>query len=115
MTIEVHTRRPFGAREEDVDGWHVVRVTGDVDGHTGGMLPTLVMYAVRRGAQHICLDLTAVERLDRSGAEAVRRCSRAARYAGGELDVLEPEDPTLASALEDAAVATRPRRPSRAR
>jgi len=24
MTIELHTRRPFGAREEDVDGWHVV-------------------------------------------------------------------------------------------
>jgi anti-anti-sigma regulatory factor len=114
MTIEVHTRRPFGAREEDVDGWHVVRVTGDVDGHTGGILPTLVMYAVRRGAQHVCLDLTAVERLDRSGAEAVRRCSGAVRYAGGELSVLEPEDPALASALEDA-VATRPRRRSRAR
>ena len=29
MQIELHTRRPFGAHEEDVGAWHVLRVTGE--------------------------------------------------------------------------------------
>ena len=88
MQIEVHTRRRFGAREEDIAGWHVVRVTGEVDANTAGMLPTLVLYAVRRGAEQVCLDLSDLERVDRSGAEALRRCTRAARYAGGRLAMI---------------------------
>jgi anti-anti-sigma factor len=142
MEIEVHTRRHFGAHEEDVAGWHVVHVTGEVDAHTAGMLPTLVLYAVRRGAEQVCLDLTALERVDRSGAEALRRCTRAARYAGGRLAMIEPDDPGVAEVLADTGVvrdvpvvsrreqlvagrarprgdtpraATRPRRPSRGR
>ena len=63
MQIEVHTRRRFGAREEDVAGWRVLRVTGEVDGQTAGMPPTLVLYAIRRGADKVCLDLTALERV----------------------------------------------------
>ena len=47
MQIDLHTRRPFGASEERVEGWHVVRVTGEVDAGTAGILPTLVIYAVR--------------------------------------------------------------------
>lgn len=142
MQIEVHTRRHFGAREEDVAGWHVVHVTGEVDAHTAGMLPTLVLYAVRRGAEQVCLDLTALKRVDRSGAEALRRCTRAARHAGGRLAMIEPDDPHVAEVLADSGVArdvpvvsrreqlveghaqprrdrplgaTRPRRPSRGR
>ena len=118
MAIEVHTRRPFGAHEEDVGGWHVLRVTGEVDAATAGLLPTLVVYAVRRGAQHVCLDLSELERADRSGAEALRRCTHAAHYAGGDLAMVAPEDPAVAEALEDSDVprlATPPRRPSAAR
>jgi anti-anti-sigma regulatory factor len=88
MNIEVHTRRRFGAREEDVAGWHVLRVTGEVGAGTAGLLPTL--------------DLTALERVDRSGAEALRRCTHAARYAGGRLAMIEPDDPDVAEALEDS-------------
>jgi len=105
MQIEVHTRRPFGAREEDIAGWHVLHVTGEVDAHTAGMLPTLVLYAVRRGAEQVCLDLTALERVDRSGADALRRCTRAARYAGGRLAMIEPDDPGVAEVLADSGVA----------
>jgi anti-anti-sigma factor len=105
MQIEVHTRGRFGAREEDVAGWHVLRLTGEVDVHTAGLLPTLVVYAVRRGAERVCLDLTALERVDRSGAEALRRCKRAARYAGGRLAMIEPDDPDVAEVLEDSGVA----------
>ena len=105
MQIEVHTHGRFAAREEDVAGWHVLRLTGEVDAHTAGLLPTLVVYAVRRGAERVCLDLTALERVDRSGAEALRRCSRAARYAGGRLAMIEPEDPGVAEVLEDTGVA----------
>ena len=122
MQIELHTRRPFGAREEDVGGWHVVRVTGEVDAGTAGLLPTLVVYAVRRGAQQVCLDLSELERVDRSGAEALRRCTRAARYAGGELAMVAPDDPAVAEVLEDSGVsrdvprlATPPRRQPAAR
>lgn len=122
MQIELHTRRPFGAMEEDVDGWHVLRVTGEVDAGTAGLLPTLVVYAVRRGAQHVLLDLTDLERVDRSGAAALRRCTRAARYAGGDLAMVAPDDPAVAEVLEDSGVsrevprlATPPRRPSAAR
>ena len=104
MQIELHTRRPFGAREEDVGGWHVVRVTGEVDAGTAGLLPTLVVYAVRRGAQHVCLDLSELERVDRSGAEALRRCTSAARYAGGEVAMVAPADPAVAEVLEDTGV-----------
>jgi anti-anti-sigma factor len=105
MQIEVHTRRRFGAREEDIAGWHVVRVTGEVDAATAGMLPTLVLYAVRRGAEQVCLDLTALERVDRSGCEALRRCKRAARYAGGRLAMIAPDDPGVAEVLADTGVA----------
>jgi anti-anti-sigma factor len=104
MQIEVHTRRPFGAREEDIGDWHVLRVTGEVDAGTAGLLPTLVVYAVRRGAQHVCLDLTELQRVDRSGAEALRRCTSAARYAGGDLAMVVPDDPSVAEVLEDTGV-----------
>jgi anti-anti-sigma factor len=122
MQTEVHTRRPFGAHEEDVAGWHVLRVTGEVHAATAGLLPTLVVYAVRRGARHVCLDLSELERVDRSGAEALRRCTSAAQSAGGDLAMVAPDDPAVAEVLEDSGVgrdvpqlATPPRRPSRAR
>lgn len=104
MQIEIHTRRRFRASEEDVAGWHVLRVTGEVDAQTSGLLPTLVVYAVRRGAERVCLDLTHLERVDRSGADALRRCTRAARYAGGRLAMIEPDDPGVAEMLEDSGV-----------
>ena len=102
--MELHKRRPFGAYEEDVAGWHVLRVTGEVDAGTAGLLPTLVMYAMRRGARQVCLDLTELERVDRSGAAALRRCTRAARYAGGRLAMIGPDDPGVAEILEDSGV-----------
>jgi anti-anti-sigma regulatory factor len=104
MQIELHTRRPFGAHEEDVGAWRVLHVTGEVDAGNAGLLPTLVVYAVRRGARQVCLDLSAVERVDRSGAEALRRCTRVARYAGGRLAMIEPGDPDVAEALADSGV-----------
>jgi anti-anti-sigma factor len=104
MLIQVHTRRPFGAHEEDVGGWHVVRVTGEVDAGTAGLLPTLVVYAVRRGARQVCLDLSDLESVDRSGAEALRRCARVARYVGGEVAMVAPDDPALAEVLEGSGV-----------
>src|SRR6185437_17088069 len=105
MQIEVHTHGRFAAREEDVAGWHVLLLTGEVDAHTAGLLPTLVVYAVRRGAEQVCLDLSDLERVDRSGAEALRRCTRAARHAGGRLAMIEPEDPGVAEVLADSGVA----------
>jgi anti-anti-sigma regulatory factor len=104
MQIELHTRRPFGAHEEDVGAWRVLHVTGEVDAATAGILPTLVVYAVRRGARQVCLDLSAVERVDRSGAEGLRRCTRAARYGGGRLAMIEPADPGVAEILADSGV-----------
>ena len=104
MQIEVHTRRPFGALEEDIGGWRVLRLSGEVGAGSSGLLPTLVVYAVRRGAQQVCLDLSDVERLDRSGAEALRRCTRAARYAGGRLVVIEPRDEDVAGVLASSDV-----------
>jgi anti-anti-sigma regulatory factor len=104
MRTEVHTRRRFGAEEEDVAGWRVLRVTGEVDGGTGGLLSTLVLYAVRRGARRVCIDLTALERLDTSGAHALRRSTRAALHAGGRVAVISPGDPGLAGMLERAGI-----------
>jgi anti-anti-sigma regulatory factor len=104
MQIELHTRRPFGAHEEDVGGWRVLRLTGEVDAGTAGLLPTLVVYAVRRGARQVCLDLSDVERVDRSGAEALRRCTRAAVYSGGRLALIEPGDPRVAAVIADSDV-----------
>jgi anti-anti-sigma regulatory factor len=106
----------------------MVRVTGEVDAGTAGLLPTLVMYAVRRGAERVCLDLSELRRVDRSGAQALRRCTRAARYAGGRLAMIGPDDPDVAEVLEDNGVhrdvpmlaardelAARPQRPRRGR
>ena len=104
MQIELHTRRPFRALEEDVGAWRVLRLTGEVDAGTSGLLPTLVVYAMRRGAVKVCLDLTELERVDRSGAAALRRCTRAARYAGGRLAMIAPDDPGVAEVLEDSGV-----------
>jgi len=104
MQIELHTRRPFGAHEEDIAGWRVLHLTGEVDAGTAGLLSTLVVYAVRRGARQVCLDLSDVERVDRSGAEALRRCTRAARYSGGRLAMIEPGDPGVAEVIADSDV-----------
>jgi anti-anti-sigma factor len=104
MRTEVHTRRPFGADEEDVAGWRVLRVTGEVDGASAGLLSTLVVYAVRRGARNVCIDLTELQRVDRSGAEALRRCQHAAGYEGGQLAVIGPGDPVVARVLESSGV-----------
>src|SRR3954462_12620401 len=104
MRMELHTRRQFGAHEEDVGGWHIVRVTGEVDAATAGLLPTLVIYAVRRGAEQVCLDLSDLQRVDRSGAAALRRCKRAARYAGGRLAMIGPDDPDVPEMLGDSGV-----------
>jgi anti-anti-sigma regulatory factor len=104
MQIELHTRRPFGAHEEDVGDWRVLRLTGEVDAGTAGLLPTLVVYAVRHGARQVCLDLSDVERVDRSGAESLRRCTRAAVYAGGRLALIEPGDPGVAEVIAESDV-----------
>jgi anti-anti-sigma regulatory factor len=104
MRIEVHTRRPFGADEEDVAGWHVLRVTGEVDSGSAGLLSTLVLYAVRRGASRVCIDLTRLDRVGMGGAEALRRCTSAARHAGGRIALIPPGDPVVAGALERTGV-----------
>jgi len=104
MRTEVHTRRQFGAAEEDVAGWHVLRVTGEVDAASAGLLPTLVVYALRRGARQVCIDLTALERVDRSGVDALRRCQLAAGHEGGRMAVIRPDDPGVAEVLEDSGV-----------
>jgi anti-anti-sigma factor len=104
MAIEVHTRRPFAADEQDIAGWHVLHVRGEVDGGTAGLLPTLVLYAVRRGASHVCIDLSDLERVDGSGAAALARCGRAARHAGGDVTVIAPGDPRVAGVLESSGV-----------
>jgi anti-anti-sigma factor len=104
MRTEVHTRRPFGADEEDVGGWRVMRVTGEVDAGNAGLLSTLVVYAVRRGARNVCIDLTELERVDPVGVEALRRCQRAAGYEGGRLAVIRPDDPVVAQVLENSNV-----------
>jgi anti-anti-sigma regulatory factor len=104
MHTEVHTRRPFGADEEDVAGWHVLRVTGEVDSGTAGLLSTLVLYAVRRGASRVCIDLTRLERVGMGGAEALRRCTSAARHAGGRVALIPPGDPVVARVLERTGV-----------
>jgi anti-anti-sigma factor len=104
MAIEVHTRRPFAADEHDIAGWHVLHVRGEVDHATAGLLPTLVLYAVRRGASQVCIDLSDLERVDDSGAAALGRCTRAARHAGGHVTVIAPGDPRVAGALERSGV-----------
>jgi anti-anti-sigma factor len=104
MRTEVHTRRPFGADEEDVGGWRVLRVTGEVDAGTAGLLSTLVVYAVRRGARNVCIDLTELERVDRGGVEALRRCQHAAGHEGGRLAVIGPGDPVVAQVIERSGV-----------
>jgi anti-anti-sigma factor len=104
MRTEVHTRRPFGADEEDVAGWRVLRVTGEVDAGSAGLLSTLVLYAVRHGAPNVCIDLTELERVDRGGIEALRRCQRAAAHQGGRLAVIRPGDPVVAQVLDRSGV-----------
>jgi anti-anti-sigma regulatory factor len=100
MRTEVHTRRPFGADEEDVGSWRVLRVTGEVGHATAGLLSTLVVYAVRRGARNVCIDLSELERVDPGGVDALRRCRLAAGFAGGRLAVISPDDPVVAGVLE---------------
>jgi len=101
---EVHTRRPFGADEEDVAGWRVLRVTGEVDAGTGGLLSTLVVCAVRAGARRVCIDLTKLEAVDSGGADALRRSTRAARSAGGRVALIAPGDPRVARLLDRTGV-----------
>jgi anti-anti-sigma regulatory factor len=104
MRTEVHTRRPFGADDEDVAGWRVLRVTGEVGGATAGLLPTLVVDAVRRGARNVCIDLSELEGVGPGGVDALRRCQHAARHEGGRLAVIRPDDPVVAQVLESSGV-----------
>ena len=104
MRTEVHIRRPFGAAEEDVAGWRVLRVTGEVGDATAGLLSTLVVYAVRRGARNVCIDLSELDRVDPGGVDALRRCQHAAGHEGGRLAVIRPDDPVVAEVLESNGV-----------
>src|SRR4051794_20880505 len=104
MRTQVHTRRRFGADDEDVAGWRVLHVTGEVDAETADLLSTLVLYAVRRGARQVCLDLSEIERAGRGTADALRRAQHAAGHEGGRLAVIRPGDPGVAEVLEHAGV-----------
>jgi len=104
IRTEVHTRRPFRAAEEDVAGWHVVSVTGEVDGETAGLLSTLVSTAVRRGARQVCLDFSELGRAGGGTGDALRRAQHAAGHAGGRLAVIRPGDPGVAKVLDNASL-----------
>jgi anti-anti-sigma regulatory factor len=52
----------------------------------------------------MCIDLTELERVDRGGIEALRRCQRAAGHQGGRLAVIRPGDPVVAQVLDRSGV-----------
>jgi anti-anti-sigma regulatory factor len=102
--IKVHLRRPFAADEERIGRWHVLRVTGEIGSDSAGLLWTLVVYAVRRGARNVCLDLSDLESVSGIGPAAVLRCARAARHMGGRLALIPPRAADAALELERSGV-----------
>jgi anti-sigma B factor antagonist len=75
----------LSVRVDDVEGWAVARVTGDVDISTAPRLRERLVSLVSEGRTQIVLDLEEVDLLDSTGLGVIVGMLKRARTMGGDL------------------------------
>src|SRR3546814_20060013 len=73
-------------RTEELDGWDVVKVTGDVDVASAPRLRTHVVSVVAGGQPNVVIELEVVDFLDPPGLGLVIGALRRPRSQAGDLD-----------------------------
>jgi anti-sigma B factor antagonist len=75
----------LSVRVDDVEGWAVARVAGDVDVATAPRLRERLVALVAEGRTHLVVDLEEVDLLDSTGLGVLVGVLKRARTMGGDL------------------------------
>jgi anti-anti-sigma factor len=75
---------------ETAPSGHLVRAGGEIDIANAGLLVQLVRKALMRGAESICVDLTATTFMDVSGVRALIEIERTAEAYAAPLEIICP-------------------------
>ena len=90
-------------RVEDLDGWAVARVQGDVDLTTAPRLREQVIQVVVDGQPRVVLDLEGVDFIDSTGLGVLVGLLKRTRSQGGDLRLVSTR-PSLRKVLELTAL-----------
>jgi anti-sigma B factor antagonist len=75
----------MGVRVEELAGWAVARISGDVDVATAPRLREQLIAIIAGGQNHLVLDLDDVDFLDSTGLGVIVGVLKRARTLGGDL------------------------------
>jgi anti-sigma B factor antagonist len=75
----------LSVRVDDLEGWAVARVAGDIDVATAPRLRERLVGHISEGRTHLVLDLEAVDLLDSTGLGVIVGVLKRARTAGGDV------------------------------
>ncbi|MGH3903705.1 MAG: STAS domain-containing protein [Pseudonocardiaceae bacterium] len=92
MRLEVETPLPWV---------RVLRMIGELDGHTASRLITCVHTQLDGGAEHVVLDLSGIELLRPAGLAALFEAQQAACAAGSELHLAGVLPPGVTGPVQD--------------
>ena len=92
--------RDLTITERTDGGWLVLELAGEVDIAVAPGLAVQVRDHVRRGADAVCIDLTAVDFVDTSGVAALLNAERSLSRVDGRFAVLAPRGSFASSLLE---------------
>jgi anti-anti-sigma factor len=90
MTLEVRRGAPFTTEIRGSKGHALVILRGELDVSTAGQLYEELATLNREGANHVALDLTALEFIDSTGISVLIAEHKRTASAGGELVILTP-------------------------
>lgn len=90
MALEIRRAAPFTTEIRGSKAHALVILTGELDVSTSGQLYEELATLNREGANHVALDLAALEFIDSTGLSVLIAEHKRTASAGGELIILTP-------------------------